>query len=104
MLDKNKKVDLNLKIDEDEMREAEEILGDLGLPLPVAIELFLKQVVLSKGIPFEIKLPNEDLMQLGEMDQQHFNNIMTRGYEELLHGKTTPSKQVYEQFRRKYNL
>ncbi len=40
-------------------RAAEKILNNLGLTASQATTLFYKQVVLQKGLPFEVKLPNE---------------------------------------------
>ncbi len=40
-------------------RAAEKILNNLGLSTSQATTLFYKQVVLQKGLPFEVKLPNE---------------------------------------------
>jgi DNA-damage-inducible protein J len=37
---------------------AETILNDLGLNASDAIRLFYTQVALSKGLPFEVKIPN----------------------------------------------
>ena len=37
---------------------AEEVLRTLGLPASQAVTLFYRQLVLQKGLPFEIKIPN----------------------------------------------
>ena len=43
---------------EPEIKEqAEQVLDQLGIPMSNAIGLFLNQVVLQRGIPFEVKLP-----------------------------------------------
>jgi DNA-damage-inducible protein J len=39
--------------------EVEKVFSRLGLSASEAIQLFYKQVRLHKGIPFEIKIPNE---------------------------------------------
>jgi DNA-damage-inducible protein J len=39
--------------------EAEQILDELGLGADEAIRVFYKQVVLRKGLPFELAIPNE---------------------------------------------
>ncbi|MCI9052049.1 MAG: type II toxin-antitoxin system RelB/DinJ family antitoxin, partial [Lachnospiraceae bacterium] len=39
-------------------KEAEEVLSELGLSISAATTVFLKQVVRSRGIPFELKLEN----------------------------------------------
>lgn len=44
-----------IRIDEDTKMEASNLLDGLGMTLSEAVNIFLKQVVLQKCIPFEIK-------------------------------------------------
>ena len=37
--------------------QAEAVLGQLGIPVSNAVNIFLKQVVMHRGIPFDVKLP-----------------------------------------------
>lgn len=46
-----------IRIDEDTKRQAVSLLEGLGLNLSDAVNMFLKQVILQKGIPFEVKYP-----------------------------------------------
>lgn len=39
--------------------ETENILKELGMSVSEAITLFYKQVTFKKGLPFEVKLPNQ---------------------------------------------
>lgn len=39
-------------LDPTTLAEAAHILNELGLPIEVALNMFLKQVVLYKGLPF----------------------------------------------------
>ena len=52
---------INVRIDENNKREAESIFEQLGLNASTAINIFYKQVIRTKSIPFELKLevPNE---------------------------------------------
>ena len=50
---------LNVRTDAALKGEATEILSGLGLNLSSAINLFLKQVVLTKGLPFEVRLDSK---------------------------------------------
>ena len=44
---------------EPELKEvATRVLADCGLNLSDAIRLFLRQVVVNNGLPFEVKIPN----------------------------------------------
>ncbi|MEX0686654.1 MAG: type II toxin-antitoxin system RelB/DinJ family antitoxin [Balneolales bacterium] len=41
-------------------KETEEILEELGLSTTEAIRIFFKQVKLQKGLPFALRIPNEE--------------------------------------------
>ena len=46
-----------IRIDEATKKQAVELLEGLGINLSDAVNMFLKQVVMRGGIPFEIKYP-----------------------------------------------
>lgn len=48
---------IRVSIPTDVRDEANEILNKLGLNMSTAINLFLKRIILERGIPFEIKKP-----------------------------------------------
>ena len=72
----NKSANLSVRIDPKLKKEAEEILSTLGIPMSNAISIFLRQVTLHKGLPFDVKIPepptfvedlsNEELLELLE--------------------------------------
>ena len=44
-------------------REAESILKEMGLSVSNSVELFYRQVVAQRGLPFELHVPNEKTMK-----------------------------------------
>ena len=46
-----------IRIEETTKKQAVELLEGLGLNLSDAVNMFLKQVILHNGIPFEVKYP-----------------------------------------------
>ena len=46
------------RVDPETKEQAEAILNQLGIPMSHAIGMFLKQIVMQRGIPFEMKLPD----------------------------------------------
>ena len=48
---------INIRIEPELKKEAEEILNYLGLTMAEAVKLFLKQVTLTDSIPFKIEKP-----------------------------------------------
>ena len=46
-------------IDPATKQQAEEILKELGLSVSTAFNLFYKQVILRRGLPFNVEIPNK---------------------------------------------
>ena len=67
---------LHIRIEPKVKQQAEETLKDLGLSITEAINVFLNQVILNNGIPFEIKKPtyNKETLQAME-DTKNGKNL-----------------------------
>lgn len=50
-------VTTSIRMDADTKKAASALLNELGLDLSSAINIFLKQVVLQGGLPFEVRYP-----------------------------------------------
>ena len=53
-----KSANLYARIEPDVKEQAEEILAALGIPASNAINMFYKQIILQRGLPFEVKMPS----------------------------------------------
>lgn len=58
-----KSTSVNVRTTEDVKKNAEIILNGLGLNISSAVNLFLKQVINYRGIPFDLRLPNEETLK-----------------------------------------
>jgi len=88
---------------EPELKEqVEHVLSKLGLPMANAINLFLHQIVLYDGLPFEVKLPQRKPLNYSMLSREQFDIEMEKGLADLNEGRTIPSKQVRENIQRKY--
>jgi DNA-damage-inducible protein J len=54
---------IRARVDPRLKEEAENVFEELGLSVTQAITLYYQQVKLMRGIPFEIRLPNETTLQ-----------------------------------------
>lgn len=50
-----------IRIEENTKKQAVELLEGLGLNLSDAVNMFLRQVILQNGIPFEVKYPDDTM-------------------------------------------
>ena len=58
-----KNTSVNVRTTENIKKDAEVILNGLGLNISSAVNLFLKQVINYRGIPFDLRLPNKETLQ-----------------------------------------
>ncbi len=90
---------------EPEIKEqAENILEQLGIPMSNAVSMFLKQVVLQRGIPFEMKLPDNTPLAYGALTKSQFNAEMEKGYTDMLEGKVFSADDVEAEMRRDFGI
>lgn len=54
-----KTANIQARIDPETKTKAQKILNTLNISMSEAISLYLTQVALHKGIPFDIRIPNE---------------------------------------------
>lgn len=66
--------------------DAEEILEQLGLNQTEAIRIFYKQIVINKGLPFEVKIPNNTTKK-AIYEVEHNKNIVECSDEDDLFSK-----------------
>ena len=53
----------SIKLDQSIKQEAQKVFAELWLTLGEAVNLFLNQVRLHQGLPFEVKVPNKETLQ-----------------------------------------
>ena len=59
----SKKIRTNVYLDESLKQQAQEIFKHYHIGLSDAFNIFLAQSVMQKGIPFEIKIPNDETLK-----------------------------------------
>jgi DNA-damage-inducible protein J len=66
------KTSMNIRMDNDIKRQAQHIFAEFGLDMTTAINMFLRQAIRERRIPFELKLdvPNAETRAAIEEIQQ----------------------------------
>lgn len=91
---------LNLRVNPDVKRRAEEVLSQLGMPMSTAIDIYLKQIAMIGGIPFSVTLPkapvsvNADLMTIDEI-----HAMLKEGYSDIEKGNVHDTATAFQRFR-----
>ena len=75
---------INIRVDENVKKQANELFEELGLDMSTAMNLFLRQAINYGGIPFEIRKPNAttlaateevEKIKRGELKAKSYNNL-----------------------------
>ena len=74
------------RIDSDLKENAEGILSQLGITPSSAIQMFYSQILLNKGVPFELKLPEAKITAIGGMNRQQIDAELQKGIDSLNRG------------------
>jgi len=65
------------RVDSALKKEVEEIFDDIGINTSQAINIFLKKVKRERGIPFELKIPNETTINAMKEAQNNEGDIIS---------------------------
>ncbi len=89
------------RVDPDTKERAEQILSELGIPMSNAVGMFLKQIVLQRGIPFEMKLPVAPVA-VGSLSKEQFDAELQRGMDDALAGRIVSADAVEAELKSRY--
>lgn len=79
--------------------EAEAILAQLGISASNGINMFYRQIILWKGLPFRPALPGSKPLALDEMTREEFDAKMARGLAQARAGEGVPADEFFEALR-----
>ena len=82
------RIDTNLK------DNAENILSQLGISPSSAIQMLYSQIVLKKGMPFELKLPSSKPLAVGAMTREELDAELQKGVDSIKAGKIYSADEV----------
>ncbi len=99
-----KSANLYARIEPEVKEQAETILSALGIPVSNAINMFYKQIILQRGLPFEVKLPSVRPVDMSVLSEAEMNAELEKGYVDMKAGKTKHANTVFADIRKDYNL
>ncbi len=95
-----KTANLYARIEPDVKEQAESILSALGIPASNAINMFYKQIILNRGLPFEVKIPTAKPINVSELTEVELNAELEKGYTDMVEGRTKPARQAFADIRK----
>ena len=90
-----KSANLYARIEPEVKEQAENILSTLGIPASSAINMFYKQIILNRGLPFEVKIPETRPVSMDKISEEELNAELEKGYADMVAGRTKPARQAF---------
>ncbi len=100
----SKTANLYVRIEPELKEQAEQILSALGIPASNAINMFYKQIILQRGLPFDLKLPTEYVPDFNKLTEQEVDKELQKGIDDIKNGNFKTAKQTFADIRKDYNL
>ena len=99
-----KTANLYVRIEPDVKEQAESILTALGIPASNAINMFYKQIILQRGLPFEVKMPAVRPLDASLLTDAQMDAELEKGYADMQTGRTKSVKSAFADIRKDYGL
>lgn len=95
-----KSATLNLRVDPEVKQSAESVLSQLGLSMSAAVDMFLRQVSLTGGIPFRVALPEAPRsLDVDSMTDRQLFEALSRGLQEAEEGRGVEAPVAFSRMR-----
>lgn len=92
------RIDTNLK------DSAEEILSQLGISPSSAIQMLYSQIILKKGMPFDLCLPSSKPVAVGAMTREQFDAELQKGVASIKAGKVYSADEVDAELAKEFGI
>ncbi|MDL2253854.1 type II toxin-antitoxin system RelB/DinJ family antitoxin [Ruminococcaceae bacterium OttesenSCG-928-I18] len=99
-----KSANLYARIEPEVKEQAESILSALGIPASNAINMFYKQIILQRGLPFEVKMPASKPVDMSALSEEQLSAELEKGYVDMIAGKTKPASKAFADIRKDYGV
>ena len=97
----SKTANLNIRMQPEIKQEAEAILNNLGISASNAIEMFYRQIILTKSIPFEIKEPEKPNFDISNITKEEFKQMILEGLQDIQEGRQADANTVFNSIHKK---
>ena len=92
------------RIETDLKENAEHILAQLGITPSSAIQMLYSQIVLTRGLPLDLRLPSEKPVAIGGMTKEQIDMELQKGMDDIAAGRVLSADDVEAEMRSLYGI
>ena len=83
---------------------AEEILAQLGITSSGAVQMLYKQIILHRGLPFSLTLPDDRPVAIGGMSRAQIDVELSKGVDSLQNGVRYSVDEVDKELEQEFGI
>ena len=99
-----KTANVTARIQPEIKEQAEAILSQLGISPSSAIQMLYSQIVLNKGMPFELRLPSSKPSSVGAMTRNQLDAKLQKGVDSIKAGRVYSADEVDEALAKEFDI
>ena len=84
--------------------EAESILCGLGVPVSNAINMFYRQIVIHRGLPFAVQFPPRSLVNAANLSEEQLDAEVAKGFDDIASGRKRSFAQAKADLAQEFGL
>lgn len=92
-----------VRIDSNLKESAEKILNKIGITPNAAISMFYSQIILQKGLPFDVRIPTDVSFNWDNLSKEEILAKIEEGIESVEKDGTYSSEEVYAMLSKRVN-
>lgn len=94
---------MNLRVNPAIKQRAEDVLKQLGISMATAVDIYLRQIAMTGGIPFSVTLPQApNSVNADEMTDEELKMALLEGYRDAKNGNTQDASAAFSKFRKEH--
>lgn len=89
-----------VRVEPDVKEKAEAVLDKLGIPMSNAVTIFLRQVIMQNGLPFEVRIPENKPVFVNDLSNEEFNHEMNKAKQDFIDGRTYSVDEIRREIKK----
>ncbi len=90
----SKTSNIRVKVNNDVKSQAEAVLERLGVSMSDAISVFLKQVIMQNGLPFDVEVPFNKLISISDLKEDEFSLELEKAENDFKNGRAYSLEEI----------
>ena len=95
---------IHVRVNGEIKKQAEEVFSKLGISLSDAINMFLAQSAMNRGLPFRPEIPDSAPASVTVNSEEELMERLDRAEKNIAEGKVFPAAEVFDRIGEKYGI